>query len=208
MGLPVRFSRLFVDGEPADEVLLTAGNRVRPLAIRGVGRDQTDVIATAYSGGSGTSIPGRPVDEAAGSVGRQSPDRAYPRRAGASAASVRRKPPRATARSGGSSRPPGTGAAHRLIGELVEQDRRGRSHPCRDGPLPQSAFRGQVVATHPVLGGRHQFRILPEHGPGAIARNARLRYSTGGCSTGAVPLDVEVRNLTCYEAAYGLGGAE
>ena len=30
MGLPVRFSGLFVDGEPADEVLLTAGNRVRP----------------------------------------------------------------------------------------------------------------------------------------------------------------------------------
>ena len=30
MGLPVRFSRLFVDGESADEVLLTAGNRVRP----------------------------------------------------------------------------------------------------------------------------------------------------------------------------------
>ena len=28
MGLPVRFSRLFVDGEPADEVLLMAGNRV------------------------------------------------------------------------------------------------------------------------------------------------------------------------------------
>ena len=30
MGLPVRFSGLLVDGEPADEVLLTAGNRVRP----------------------------------------------------------------------------------------------------------------------------------------------------------------------------------
>lgn len=29
MGLPVRFSHLFVDGEPADGVLLTAGNRVR-----------------------------------------------------------------------------------------------------------------------------------------------------------------------------------
>ena len=29
MGLPVTFSRLFVDGEPADEVLLTAGSRVR-----------------------------------------------------------------------------------------------------------------------------------------------------------------------------------
>ena len=30
MGLPVRFSGLLVDGEPADERLLTAGNRVRP----------------------------------------------------------------------------------------------------------------------------------------------------------------------------------
>ncbi|MYN68227.1 MAG: M23 family metallopeptidase [Acidobacteria bacterium] len=30
MGLPVRFSGLLVDGEPADEMLLTAGNRVRP----------------------------------------------------------------------------------------------------------------------------------------------------------------------------------
>ena len=26
--------------------------------------------------------------------------------------------------------------------------------------------------THPVLGGRHPLRILPEHGPGPIARNA------------------------------------
>ena len=68
--------------------------------------------------------------------------------------------------------------------------------------------RGQVVATHPVLGGRHQLRILPEHGPGPIARNARVHYSTGGCSTAAVPLDVEVRDLACYEAAYGLGGAQ
>lgn len=30
MGLPVRFSGLLVDGERVDEVLLTAGNRVRP----------------------------------------------------------------------------------------------------------------------------------------------------------------------------------
>ena len=87
-----------------------------------------------------------------------------------------------------------------LIGQPVEVRR-------RDGRL-EMRHRGQVVATHPVLGDRHQFRILPEHGPGAIARNARLRYSTGECSTGAIPLDVEVRDLACYEAAYGLGGAE
>ena len=87
-----------------------------------------------------------------------------------------------------------------LIGQPVEVRR-------RDGHL-EMRHRGQVVATHPVLGGRHQLRILPEHGPGPIARNARLRYSTGESSTGAVPLDVEVRDLACYEAAYGLGGAE
>ena len=59
-----------------------------------------------------------------------------------------------------------------LIGQPVEVLR-------RDGFL-QMRHRGQVVATHPVLGGRHQLRILPEHGPGPIARNARVRYSTGG----------------------------
>ena len=87
-----------------------------------------------------------------------------------------------------------------LIGQPVEVLR-------RDGFL-QMRHRGQVVATHPVLRSRHQLRILPEHGPGPIARNARVRYSTGGCSTGAVPLDVEIRDLACYEAAYGLGGAQ
>ncbi len=87
-----------------------------------------------------------------------------------------------------------------LIGQPVEVLR-------RDGCL-QLRHRGQVVATHPVLGGRHQLRILPEHGPGPIARHARGRDSTGGCSTAAVPLDVEVRDLACYEAASGLGGAQ
>ena len=87
-----------------------------------------------------------------------------------------------------------------LIGQPVEVMR-------RNGFL-QMRHRGQLVATHPVLGGRHQLRILPEHGPGPIARNARVRYSTGGHSTDAVPLDVEIRDLACYETAYGLGGAQ
>ena len=87
-----------------------------------------------------------------------------------------------------------------LIGQPVEVMR-------RNGFL-QMRHRGQLVATHPVLGGRHQLRILPEHGPGPIARNARMRYSTGGRSTEAVPLDVEIRDLACYETAYGLGGAQ
>ena len=47
-----------------------------------------------------------------------------------------------------------------LIGQPVEVHR-------RDGHL-EMRHRGQVVATHPVLGGRHQLRILPEHGPGPI----------------------------------------
>ena len=68
--------------------------------------------------------------------------------------------------------------------------------------------RSQVVATHPVLGDRHQLRILPEHGPEQIARNACVRYSSGGRSTDAVPLDVEIQDLAYYETAYGLGGAQ
>ena len=87
-----------------------------------------------------------------------------------------------------------------LIGQPVEVMR-------RDGFL-QMRHRGQLIATHPVLEGRHQLRILPEHGPGPIARNARVRYSTGGRSTDAVPLDVEIRDLAYYETAYGLGGAQ
>ena len=87
-----------------------------------------------------------------------------------------------------------------LIGQSVEVLRR--------NAFLEMRHRGQVVAAHPVLDGRHQLQILPEHGPGPIARNTRLRYSTGGYSTAAVPLDVEVRDLACYEAAYGLGGAE
>ena len=87
-----------------------------------------------------------------------------------------------------------------LIGQPVEVMR-------RNGFL-QMRHRGQVVATHPVHEGRYQLRILPEHGPGPIARNARVRYSTGGCSTDAIPLDVEIRDLACYETAYGLGGTQ
>ena len=37
----------------------------------------------------------------------------------------------------------------------------------------------------------------PFRGRDRFARNARLRYSTVGCSTRAVPPDVEVRDLAC-----------
>ena len=43
--------------------------------------------------------------------------------------------------------------------------------------------------------------LVTEHGPGPTARNARMRFSTGGYSTAAVPLAIEVRDLACYEAA-------
>ena len=82
----------------------------------------------------------------------------------------------------------------RLIGQRVEVQRRGDTvhifHCDRE------------VATHLVLPGTHQFRILPEHGPGAIARIVRQRRSTrreSAPQAAALP-EVEIRDLTCYEA--------
>jgi transposase len=86
----------------------------------------------------------------------------------------------------------------RLIGQSVEVLR-------RDGQV-QVFHRGELVAQHSELVGKHQLSILPEHGPGAIARNARQRR---GCPAGASARpsypEVEVRDLGCYEAL--LGGA-
>ena len=58
----------------------------------------------------------------------------------------------------------------RLIGQRVEVQRRGET--------VHIFHRDREVATHPVLPGTHQFRILPEHGPGATARLPRQRRST------------------------------
>lgn len=58
----------------------------------------------------------------------------------------------------------------RLIGQQVEVQRRGKT--------VHIFHRDREVATHPVLPGTHQFRILPEHGPGATARLPRQRRST------------------------------
>ena len=55
-----------------------------------------------------------------------------------------------------------------LIGQSTEV-------PRHDGWL-EMRHRGEVVATHPLPRGQHRLWILPEHGPGPIARNARLRY--------------------------------
>jgi transposase len=65
-------------------------------------------------------------------------------------------------------------------------------------------YQGALVAEHPELHGRHQLRILPEHGPGAIARTTRQRHSTVP-PRGPRPLDstVEVRELALYDALLG-----
>jgi Mu transposase-like protein/integrase-like protein len=80
-----------------------------------------------------------------------------------------------------------------LIGQPVEVLR-------RDGALV-IFHRGVPVATHAELPGQHQVRILPEHGPGAIARISRQRRSTVATVAAGrdAPPDVEVRDPAVYE---------
>lgn len=90
----------------------------------------------------------------------------------------------------------------RLIGQRVEVQRRGET--------VHIFHRDREVATHPVLSGTHQFRILPEHGPGAMARITRQRRSTVSelaPRPGALP-EVEVRDLACDEALCGSAAAQ
>lgn len=64
--------------------------------------------------------------------------------------------------------------------------------------------RGQVVAEHPILTGRAQLAMLPEHGPGAVARNRRHRHSTPRTRAQLEQgQQVEVRDLGIYEQASG-----
>jgi transposase len=85
----------------------------------------------------------------------------------------------------------------RLIGRTVTV--------VRVGGCWQISHRGQLVAEHPVLAGRHQLSVQPEHGPGAAARNARKRYSEHAAANEptAAAVDilhtVEVRDLAIYE---------
>ncbi len=83
----------------------------------------------------------------------------------------------------------------RLIGQTVTV--------VRVGGHWQISHRGQVVAEHPVLAGRYQLSVKPEHGPGAAARNARKRYSAPAAANepnAAARLHtVEVRDLAVYE---------
>jgi transposase len=80
-----------------------------------------------------------------------------------------------------------------LIGQTVEVQ--------RQGEWLQLFHRDRLVATHALLAGKHQFRIDPAHGPGAAARNARLRRSTPAAASppGELP-EVEVRDLALYDA--------
>jgi transposase len=80
----------------------------------------------------------------------------------------------------------------RLIGKTVQV--------VRVGGHWQIRYQGELVAEHPVLAGRHQLSVLPEHGPGAAARNARRRFADApfGRST-PVAEAVEVRPLAVYE---------
>jgi Mu transposase, C-terminal domain len=85
----------------------------------------------------------------------------------------------------------------RLIGKSVQV--------VRVGEHWQILYRGELVASHPVLAGRHQLCVLPEHGPGAAARNARKRFSdpppAPTSNSGAHQLHaVEVRDLALYDA--------
>ena len=85
-----------------------------------------------------------------------------------------------------------------LIGKTVQVVREGGAWVVR--------HRGAVVAEHPVLAGRAQLSVRPEHGPGAAARNARQRYSAPRVSAPTDPSrEVQVRDLAVYE---GLIGAE
>jgi hypothetical protein len=90
----------------------------------------------------------------------------------------------------------------RLIGQRVEVQRR--------GDTVHIFHRDREVATRPVLPGRYQFSILPEHGPGAIARLPRQRRSTVSepiARPASLP-EVEIRDLACYEALCGHATAQ
>jgi len=80
----------------------------------------------------------------------------------------------------------------RLIGKTVQV--------VRSGGTWQIRYRGELVAEHPVLAGRHQLSVVPAHGPGALARNARQRFAEP-TERPAAPAheEVEVRDLAIYE---------
>jgi transposase len=79
-----------------------------------------------------------------------------------------------------------------LIGKSVEVQRQGEEVLIFQ--------REELIARHPLLGGKHQVRIVPEHSPGAIARNARQRRSHAAPSgAGSAHSEVQIRDLAIYE---------
>ncbi len=82
----------------------------------------------------------------------------------------------------------------RLIGRTVQVQ--------RTAGRVLMTYQGAVVAEHAELLGRHQMRLLPEHGPGAIARNPRQPRLTRGEPPRMAWLDVpvEIRDLAVYDA--------
>jgi hypothetical protein len=82
----------------------------------------------------------------------------------------------------------------RLIGKTVQV--------VRAADRWRISHRGELVADHPVLDGRHQLSVLPEHGPGAAARNARGRFAEPAAPAPSAPAmaePVEIRDLSVYE---------
>lgn len=82
----------------------------------------------------------------------------------------------------------------RLIGKTVQVVRSGGNWQIR--------YRGELVAEHVILTGRHQVRVCPEHGPGAVARNARHPGARNRPDAAESPLPeamVEVRDLAVYD---------
>ena len=80
----------------------------------------------------------------------------------------------------------------RFIGQEVEVRR-------QRGQL-EIRHRGSVVVTHTLLTGKYQVSILPEHGPGPIARTQRSVRSTPAPPTPPATAEVEVRDLAWYDA--------
>jgi len=88
-----------------------------------------------------------------------------------------------------------------LIGHTVEVER-------RDGQV-RIHCRGRLVAAHAELPGRHGLVVLPEHGPGAAVRNARLRRAShpeSPFTPTREAIAVEQRDLATYDALVAAGG--
>lgn len=84
----------------------------------------------------------------------------------------------------------------RLIGKTVEVQ------AC--GERLKIFHRSEPVAEHALRYGRHELAILPEHGPGAVVRNARSRYANRpGTQPDPLAFDVEVRDLALYDTLAG-----